>query len=312
MGEDKIEEVVEKPSRKVEAVLELQENVEIVGNMIPEAVPGSCKDTSKETGNVSGDMSKEVNNLAEEIIGLIENKVDDRTEDIDDSMNESDVNEESHCMVETENADEIEDDPVLTEKKEEMEDAGSYVESSICLGDYLVKEKEEDRKRLMSLSDSDIDIRMLLMGRSFVLCRCANNDCDCDGEVWFPQNSLEGEVTNLYLDPLDNNKYLKPTLKLAKAGWKKSETNVVRLKLGGITAPGVVSSTGELVLTASRVVEMVKVSSFYTKQGVRSPLKYKDIECCPYMLEKVEDEVIENQDSSRRLAESEDSGDYEN
>merc|ERR1712059_239294 len=232
-----------------------------------------------------------------EIIGLIGKEVDCGREDVDDSMNESDViqtlhydaNEESHFLDETEKTDEIKDDQVQTETKEDMEDAGSYVEPSLFLGDSTVEGEEEDRKRLMSLSDSDIDIRMLLMGRSFVLCRCANNDCDCDGEVWFPQNSLEGEVTNLYLDPLDNNKYLKPTLKLAKAGWKKSETNVVRLKMGGITAPGVVSSTGELVLTASRVVELVKVSSFYTKQGVRSPLKYKDIECCPYMLEKVED-----------------------
>merc|ERR1712059_135982 len=273
-----------------------------------------------------------------EIIGLIGKEVDCGREDVDDSMNESDViqtlhydaNEESHFLDETEKTDEIKDDQVQTETKEDMEDAGSYVEPSLCLGDPTVEEEEEDRKRLMSVSDSDIDIRRLLMGRSFALCHCHNTDCDCDGEVEFPENSFEGEVTDLYLDPLGNETDFKPTLKLAKAGWKKAEPNIVRLKMGGITSPGVMSSTGELVLTASRVVELVKgrremstalrgsltlqlkVSSFYTKQGVRSPLKYKDIECCLYMLGKVEDEVIENQDSSRRLAESEDSGDYEN
>jgi len=188
----------------------------------------------------------------------------------------------------------------------------SLGEASLCFGKSASK---YERTRLESRSDANVDIRNLIMGRDFVLCLCDNFDCECDGEVHFTK-SLEGEtgvVEHLFMDPLsDVETDLKPKLTFTKTGWKAKEPNCIKFKLGGVSTPGVISSTGQVVLTASRVVEMVKgrkelstviqgrlalslkLGAEYAKKGFKNPMKFKDIECNLYMIEddEGEDETV--------------------
>merc|ERR1719318_2466465 len=187
----------------------------------------------------------------------------------------------------------------------------SLGEASLNFGEAA---SEEERKRLVSQSDSNVDIRNLIMGRAFVLCFCDNFDCECEGEVQFAE-SLKGQVgviENLYIDPQTQpEEDLEPKLSFTKAGWKAKEPNIIKFKLGGVTKPGVVSSSGEVVLTASRVVEVVKgrkelstvimgkmglslkLWEEYINAGFRSPMKFKDLECNLFMIEQEEEEVTE-------------------
>jgi len=192
----------------------------------------------------------------------------------------------------------------------------SLGEASLCFGKSASK---DERTRLESRSDANVDIRNLILGRDFVLCLCDNFDCECDGEVHFTK-ILEGEtgvVEHLYFDPLsdletdletDLDTDLKPKLTFTKTGWKAKEPNCIKFKLGGVSTPGVISSTGQVVLTASRVVEMVKgrkelstviqgrlalslkLGAEYAKKGFKNPMKFKDIECNLYMIEDDEGE----------------------
>jgi len=166
---------------------------------------------------------------------------------------------------------------------------------------------EEERRRLYSQSDNNVDIRNLILGRAFVLCFCDNFDCECEGEVKFDE-SLKGQVgvvENMYLDPREDSEIdLEPKVSFIKTGWKAHEPNIIKFKLGLVSTPGVLSSTGEMVLTASRLVEMVKgrkelstvitgrlgltlkLGKEYTDAGYRSNMKFKDLECNLFMIEE--------------------------
>jgi len=181
---------------------------------------------------------------------------------------------------------------------------------------------EEERRRLASTSDTNVDIRNLVTGRGFVLCVCDNYDCECEGEVHF-SNNLEGEVgvvENLYMDPRsDFEADFVPKLTLLKTGWKVKEPNCITFKLR-VSADGVASSSGEVCLTSSRVVEMVKgrkslstvimgkldlsvkLKKEYTQKGIINPLKFKPIECNLYMIDDEEASNSEDLDGSEEEA----------
>eukprot|EP00092_Neocalanus_flemingeri_P038083 GFUD01041453.1.p1 GENE.GFUD01041453.1~~GFUD01041453.1.p1 ORF type:complete len:392 (-),score=127.69 GFUD01041453.1:147-1322(-) len=191
----------------------------------------------------------------------------------------------------------------------------SLEEASLC---FDAATSSEERIRLESQSDNNVDIRNLIMGRAFVLCLCDNSDCECEGETQFSK-SLEGEigvVEHLFMDPLPGSETdLLPKMTFSKkTGWKVKEPNCIKFKLGGVSAPGVVSSTGEVVLTASRVVELVKgrkelstiiqgrlgltlkLGEEYVKKGFKKSMKFQDFDCNLYMMEDEEDTVEDTKD----------------
>jgi len=200
-------------------------------------------------------------------------------------------------------------------RESSMESSGipdcSLGEASLCFND---ESSEEVRRRLASQSDTNVDIRNLILGRAFVLCVCDNFDCECEGEIRFSKSFVgeAGSVENLYMDPItDFEADLKPNLIFSKGGWKVKTPNCIKFKVGGVTSPTVASSSGEVHLTASRVVELVKgrkelstvirgklelaleVGQEYAKKGFGNPVKFKDIECNLYMLEDDAEEATD-------------------
>merc|ERR1712096_123273 len=126
-------------------------------------------------------------------------------------------------------------------------------------------------------------------------------------------------VEHLYMDPLsDFQSDLTPKLIFTKTGWKAKEPNCIKFKLGGVSSPGILSSTGQVVLTANRVVELVKgrkelstviqgrltlslkLGAEYAEKGFKNPMKFKDIECNLYM---IEDEDEENEKGDEGMEE---------
>merc|ERR1719186_1086188 len=148
------------------------------------------------------------------------------------------------------------------------------------------------------------------MSRDFVLCLCDNFDCECEGEVHFIK-SLGGE-TGWIISTWILSQNLK--LMFTKTGWQAKEPNCIKFKLGCVSSPGILSSTGQVVLTANRVVELVKsrkelstviqgrltlslkLGAEYAKKGFKNPMKFKDIECNLYM---IEDDEAEDEETMR-------------
>merc|ERR1719318_1004004 len=217
--------------------------------------------------NTETESSEEDNDASHFLEDVGEDKSDDKNKmHIDEpdpkiylSRAESEDPDDSETIDETPNR--TTDD--LNEYTEES--SNDYEVPNCSLGEVSLNfgeaASEEQRKRLVSQSDSNVDIRNLILGRAFVLCFCDNFDCECEGEVLFDE-SLKGQVgviENLYIDPRpESEEDLEPKLSLTKAGWRAEEPNTIKFKLGGVAKPGVISSSGEVVLTASRVVEVVK------------------------------------------------------
>eukprot|EP00092_Neocalanus_flemingeri_P019742 GFUD01021382.1.p1 GENE.GFUD01021382.1~~GFUD01021382.1.p1 ORF type:complete len:387 (+),score=124.97 GFUD01021382.1:50-1210(+) len=272
---------------------------------------------------------------------IVESEYEDPTNsDItcNESQNVEDENDESHFLVNDDKLSAAEASESLYEEDtiedrnsaskvdgqniEELNGSESYEipdcsleEASLC---FDAATSEEERIRLESQSDNNVDIRNLIMGRAFVLCLCDNSDCECEGETQFSK-SLEGEigvVEHLFMDPLPGSETdLLPKMTFSKkTGWKVKEPNCIKFKLGGVSAPGVVSSTGEVVLTASRVVELVKgrkelstiiqgrlgltlkLGEEYVKKGFKKSMKFQDVDCNLYMMEEEEDTVEDTKD----------------
>merc|ERR1712192_107388 len=156
-----------------------------------------------------------------------------------------------------------------------------------------------------------VDVREVVRGHTFTICLCKaeeEGECDCEG-LMEVNKELGGSISNAYMDPLsDYESDFSPELSFGKTtGWKKSEPNVIKFKLGGVEACGIKSSKGEVVLTADEVLNedgnprvviranmnlQLGVNNLYTKRGFKNPLKFKSIEC--NLLERV------NADGGRR------------
>eukprot|EP00092_Neocalanus_flemingeri_P005548 GFUD01005979.1.p1 GENE.GFUD01005979.1~~GFUD01005979.1.p1 ORF type:complete len:378 (-),score=119.63 GFUD01005979.1:142-1275(-) len=191
----------------------------------------------------------------------------------------------------------------------------SLGEASLC---FDSKDGEEERRRLSSLSDTNVDIRNIILGRSFVLCICGDLDCCCEGEVKFTDSLQEdmGVVENVYMDPLSDFQVdFKPRLGYSKSGWIAKEPNSIKLKWLGVSSSRVTGCFGQVVFTASRVVEMVNrrkelstviqgtlkltldLAVEVKNSGYSNCLKYKVVECNLFMLEEEEATVAEDRNS---------------
>jgi len=169
-----------------------------------------------------------------------------------------------------------------------------------------------------------VDVKELVKGHNFTICLCKDEEegeCDCEGLMEVTED-LQGTISNAYMDPLsDYESDFSPELSFAKTtGWKKAEPNVIKFKLGGVTACGIKSSKGEVVLTADEVLNedgnpgvviranmnlQLGVNSLYTKRGFKNPLKFKSFEC--NLLERVDGES-RREDRGSQTEEDEDDG----
>jgi len=272
--------------------------------------------TQNASKNDSG-SSEEDNDASHFIEDGVNKSIDKNKMQVDEADSKTDMSAQSEENDDSAMTDETPNK--IVDKNEDAEESSNNYEIPNCsLGEVSLNfgatASEDERKRLFSQSDSNVDIRNLILGRAFVLCFCDNFDCECEGEVQFAE-TLKGQVgviENLYIDPREGSEVdLEPKLSFAKTGWKAKEPNCIKFKLGGVSTPGVTSSSGEVVLTANRVVEVVKgrkelstvimgkmgltlkLGEEFTAAGFRSPMKFKDLECNLFMIEEEEDEVVE-------------------
>ena len=120
-------------------------------------------------------------------------------------------------------------------------------------------------------------------------------ECDCGGSMKI-DSRLNGVILDTFLDPLTQYQTdFQPKISFLKSGWKKSRPDTIKLSVGSVSAPGIVSSRGELVVTVSRIQAEVTITARiqlqlgvtqqYTTKKFKNPLKFKPYEC---VLVKVE------------------------
>jgi len=310
----KQKQVLEQVQSAEAPVVEDDANNSIVEHSMNDVPPEEASKNEMESSEEDNDESHFLDEVIEDK-SADKNKmqIDEPDPKTDLSRAESEDNDDSKTNDEKPNKTTDEDN-----NEEDEESTTNYEIPDCSLGEvslnFGAKASEEERKRLFSQSDSNVDIRNLILGRAFVLCFCDNFDCECEGEVQFAE-SLKGQVgvvENLYIDPRDESDVdLEPKLSFAKTGWKAKEPNCIKFKLGGVSTPGVISSSGEVTLTANRVVEMVKgrkelstvitgkmglslkLGEEFTEAGFRSPMKFKDLECNLFMIEEEGEEGTE-------------------
>jgi len=155
-----------------------------------------------------------------------------------------------------------------------------------------------NKRNVTAFLGEKMDVRDVLRGRTFVMCVCHDEwegECDCEGSMKI-DSRLHGVILDTFLDPLTQYQTdFQPKISFLKSGWKKSRPDTIRLSVGSVSAPGVVSSRGELVVTVSRIQAQVTITARiqlqlgvnqqYTTKRFKNPLKFKPYEC---VLVKVE------------------------
>ena len=115
------------------------------------------------------------------------------------------------------------------------------------------------RNRIVSKSDTNVDIRNIIVSNHFVMCRCGNEDgeCECTGDVTF-NNVLEGKIgiaRNVQLDVhIDGDLELYSSLD----GWISTKPNTLKLVFECDSVDNASKIEGKVVIEAKRVVEVVK------------------------------------------------------
>ena len=115
------------------------------------------------------------------------------------------------------------------------------------------------RNRIVSKSDTNVDIRNIIVSNHFVMCRCGNEDgeCECTGDVTF-NNVLEGKIgiaRNVQLDVhIDGDLELYSSLD----GWTSTKPNTLKLVFECDSVDNASKIEGKVVIEAKRVVEVVK------------------------------------------------------